>query len=107
MLRIWLRERLRLRRADIRTRRSTRMASTLPFRVLAAPRASPDWAARAAVMASWGSDLPRLRRRWRFGRSTSTTAMPSREKMSRQAGPIGAGALDADQLDVPEGPQPA
>ncbi len=37
---------------------SALMASTFPSRVLAAPQARPDIAARAASMASSGSDLP-------------------------------------------------
>ena len=72
-LRIWLRAWVRPLRAEARATRKTRMDSTFPSLVLASPAASPDWAARAAVMASWGSDLPLSRRRWRFGRSTSTT----------------------------------
>ena len=54
-----------------------RMASTLPSRVLPAPWARPDSAARAASTASAGSDLPVRRRAWRLGRSTSTTATPT------------------------------
>ena len=73
-LRIWLMAWVRLLRAEERATRSTRMASTFPSLVLADPVASPPWAARAAAMASSGSDLPLRRRRWRLGRSTSTTA---------------------------------
>jgi hypothetical protein len=62
-LRIWLIAWVRLLRADERATRKTRMASTLPFLVFAAPLASPPWAARAAEMASSGSDLPLRRRR--------------------------------------------
>ena len=50
---------------------------TFPSLVLASPAASPEIAARAAEMASWGSDLPLRRRRWRLGRSTSTTRIRS------------------------------
>lgn len=53
------------------------LASTLPSRVLPAPCARPDSAARAASTASAGSDLPVRRRAWRLGRSTSTTLTPS------------------------------
>ena len=74
-LRIWLRAWVRLPLAERRATRSTRMASTFPSLVLADPVASPPWAARAAATASWGSDLPVRRRRWRLGRSTSTTAI--------------------------------
>jgi len=37
---------------------SARIASTAPSRPLGAPRARPDWAARAALTASSGPDLP-------------------------------------------------
>ena len=74
-LRIWLRAWVRLPLAERRATRSTRMASTFPSLVLADPVASPPWADRAAATASWGSDLPVRRWRWRLGRSTSTTAI--------------------------------
>jgi len=54
-----------------------RMASTAPSRPLDAPRARPDWAARAALTASRGSDLPCRRRSCRSERSTSTTWTPA------------------------------
>ena len=72
-LRIWLSAWVRPLRAEARATRKTRMDSTFPSLVLASPQASPERAARAAEMASWGSDLPLRRRRWRLGRSTSTT----------------------------------
>jgi hypothetical protein len=56
---------------------SARIASTAPSRPLGAPRARPDCAARAALTASSGSDLPARRRSWRSERSTSTTRMPA------------------------------
>ena len=56
---------------------SARMASTAPSRPLEAPRARPDWAARAALTASSGSDLPWRRRSCRSDRSTSTTRTPA------------------------------
>ena len=56
---------------------SARIASTAPSRPLGPPRARPDWAARAALTASSGSDLPCRRRSWRSERSTSTTRMPA------------------------------
>src|SRR5260370_13781454 len=48
-------------RAEALATRKTRSDSTFPSLVLASPEASPERAARAAEMASWGSDLP-LRR---------------------------------------------
>jgi hypothetical protein len=75
-LRSWLRARTRSLRALERATRSTRMDSTLPFRVLARLLARPDSAARAASTASRGSDFPARRRSCRLGRSTSTTRMP-------------------------------
>ena len=71
--RIWLSAWVRPLRAEVR--QPVKPAWTRRFRpcVLASPDASPERAARAAEMASWGSDLPLRRRRWRLGRSTSTT----------------------------------
>ena len=48
-----------------------------PVPALRCPRARPDWAARAALTASSGSDLPCRRRSWRSERSTSTTRTPA------------------------------
>ena len=79
-LRIWLMAWVRLRRAEDRATRNTRMASTFPVLVLADPLASPPCAARAAATASSGSDLPWRRRLWRLGRSTSTTEIPWRSR---------------------------
>ena len=62
-LRIWLRACVRPLRAEDLATRKTRMDSTFPSLVLASPAASPDKAARAAEMASSGSDLPLSRRR--------------------------------------------
>ena len=56
---------------------SARIASTAPSRPFGAPRARPDWAARAALTASSGSDLPCRRRSCRSDRSTSTTRTPA------------------------------
>ena len=71
-LRIWLSAWVRPLRAEDLATRKTRMDSTFPSLVLASP-ALAQRAAQAAEMASWGSDLPLRRRRWRLGRSTSTT----------------------------------
>ena len=69
--------------------------------------ASPHWAARAAVIASCGSDLPRRRRRCRFGRSTSTTGDVVGVEVAGEAGAVAAGALDAGQLELTERTGPA
>ncbi len=53
-LMVWVRSLVALRLATI----SARIASTAPSRPLGAPRARPDCAARAALTASSGSDLP-------------------------------------------------
>jgi hypothetical protein len=53
-LMVWVRSPAALRLATI----SARVASTWPSRPLGAPRARPDCAARAALTASSGSDLP-------------------------------------------------
>ena len=57
-------------------------------------------------MASWGSDFPLSRRRWRLGRSTSTTLHPLGLEMTGQPGSIGPSPFDADQLDRAEVAQP-
>ena len=64
--RIWLRVLMRTSRAERLVTTKALIASTFPSRVLAAPLAQPDWAVRAASMASAVSDLPRARRAWRF-----------------------------------------
>ena len=86
---------------------SARIASTAPSRPFGAPRARPDCAARAALTASSGSDLPWRRRSCRSARSTSTTRTPGRGEVPGQAGAVAAGALDADQAHGPEPAQPA
>ena len=55
---VWTRSERALRLATI----SARIASTAPSRPFGAPAARPDWAARAALTASSGSDLPCRRR---------------------------------------------
>ena len=78
------------------------MDLTFPSLVLASPQASPDCAAWAAAMASWGSDLPLSRRRWRLGRSTSTTRTRSDWEVAGQPRTIGTGPFDAHQLERAE-----
>ena len=58
----WLIVRVRSRMAPRLATISARIASTAPSRPFGAPRARPDWAARAALTASRGSDLPCRRR---------------------------------------------
>ena len=65
--RIWLIARVRSPRAERLATINARMASTVPSRPLGAPLALPDWAARAALTASRGSDLPGRRRSCRSG----------------------------------------
>ena len=69
----WLSAAVRALTAPRRATRSARIASTGPVRVFGVPAACPDRAARAAAIASIGSDLPLARRVLRSGRSTSTT----------------------------------
>jgi hypothetical protein len=57
---------------------SALLASTFASRVLAAPQARPDIAARAASMASSGSDLPARRRAWRSRHCVSRSVLPGR-----------------------------
>src|ERR1039457_627583 len=96
----WVRSERALRLATI----STRTASTAPSRPFGAPRARPDCAARAALTASRGSDLPCRRRSCRSERSTSTTRTPA--LVTCRAGAVAAGPLDPDQADRPEPAQP-
>jgi len=72
-LMVWVRSPAALRLATI----SARIASTAPSRPLDAPRARPDWAARAALTASSESDLPWRRRSCRSERPASTTRTPA------------------------------
>jgi hypothetical protein len=56
---------------------NVRIASTWPSRPFEPPVALPDWAARAALTASSGSDFPCRRRAERSDRLTSTTLTPA------------------------------
>jgi hypothetical protein len=80
---VWVRSAAALRLTTI----SARMASTVPSRPLGAPRARPDWAARAALTESSGSDLPCRRRSWRSERSTSTMRTPAPAVVTWRARP--------------------
>src|SRR5258706_16110650 len=79
----WVRSERGLRLATI----SARIASTAPSRPFGAPRALPDWAARAALTASSGSDLPWRRRSCRSDRSTSTTRTPAADMWRARPAP--------------------
>src|SRR5271165_4760507 len=107
--RIWTMAFTRAWRAERLATTSTRMASTPPSLDLHAPAARPLMTARAASTASRGSDLPWLRRAWRFGRLTSTTSTPLRRRNRASptpyepvqqrlvAGGIGVEGLGADE----------
>lgn len=60
--RIWFSAAILASRAERRATTNARIASMLPSRLLGWPAARPDSAARAASIASAGSDLPVLRR---------------------------------------------
>src|SRR5215211_5111668 len=64
--------------AERRAARRALIISTQPSPLLGTPDASPAKTARAALSASERSDLTLRRelRRWRFGRSTSSTSIP-------------------------------
>ncbi len=82
---------------------SARIASTAPSQPFSAPRGRPDWAARAALTASSGSDLPCLR--CPGGRSG---LLPQSDgglsDVTGQTRAVAAGPFDADQGDDPHLP---
>ena len=86
---------------------SARIASTAPSRPFGAPRARPDCAARAALTASSGPDLPCRRRSWRSERPASTTRTPAPGDVPGQASAVAAGPLDPGQAHRPGSAQPA
>ena len=101
-LMVWVRSARALRLATI----SARIASTAPSRPFGAPRARPDWAARAALMHPAGRTCP-------AGAGPGGRSGPPRRPGCRprdvagQACAVAAGALDPDQGDGPEPAQPA
>ncbi len=105
-LRIWLSAWVRPLRADALATRNTRMDSTFPSLLLASPAASPERAARAAVMASWGSDLPFAPAALSVGTVDFDDADPFGLEMTGEPGSIGPSPFDADQLDEAEVAQP-
>jgi hypothetical protein len=86
---------------------SARIASTAPSRTFGAPQARPDCAARAALTASSGSDLPCRRRSCRSERSTPADPDARRGDVAGQSGAVTASPFDADQGDGAEPAQPA
>jgi hypothetical protein len=112
--RIWLRVLILVDRALRLATPNALIASTLPSLDLPAPWARPDSAARAASIASAGSDLPVRRRACRLGRSTSTTSTPAlrnrranpgnraeRSQPAHQLVVAGAGGLEALHAQQP------
>ena len=99
---VWVRSERALRLATI----SARIASTVPSRPFGAPRARPDCAARAALTASSGSDLPCPAPvlAVRAVHLHHPDAGPG--DVAGQASAVAAGALDPDQADGPEPAQP-
>ena len=85
---------------------NARIASTLPSPCFAMPDARPDSAARAASIASTGSDLPCIRRTWRFGAINLDHHETPRSQIARQARAIRAGALDTNLRDRTKRAQP-
>jgi hypothetical protein len=86
---------------------SARIASTAPSRPFGAPDARPDCAARAALTASSGPGLAVAVPVLPVGPAGLHYPDPVPGEVTGQAGPVAAGALDADQGDVPELPEPA
>ncbi len=105
-LRIWFMAWLRALRAEDRATRSTRMASTLPFLVLASPLASPDCAARAAATASSGSDFSPPPAALAVGPVDFDHGDALVVEEAGQPGAVGTGALDTHQLDHAERAEP-
>ena len=106
-LRIWLMAWVRLLRAEQRATRSTRMASTFPSLVLADPVASPPWAARAAATASCGVGLALAPAALAVGPVDFDHRDALGMQVPGESGPVAAGPFDADELEGPEGLQPA
>src|SRR6266566_8216561 len=100
---VWVRSARALRLATI----SARIASTEPSRPFGAPRARPDCAARAALTASRGPGLALPAPVLAVGAVDLDDPDAGGGDVAGQAGPVAAGALDADQADGPEPAQPA
>src|SRR6516225_9651903 len=100
---VWVRSLRALRLATI----SARIASTAPSRPRGLPRARPDWAARAALIASSRSDLPLPAPLLPVRPVYFDDPDASGSDMAGQARAIAASPFDADQGDGPESRQPA
>jgi hypothetical protein len=86
---------------------SARTASTAPSRPFGAPRARPDWAARAALTASSGPGLALPAPVLAVGTVDLDDPDAGRGDVAGQAGAVAAGPLDPGQADSPEPAQPA
>jgi hypothetical protein len=86
---------------------SARTASTAPSRPFGAPRARPDWAARAALTASSGPGLALPAAVLPAGPAGLHDPDAGCGDVAGQPGAVAAGALDPDQGDDPEPAQPA
>ena len=98
----WMRSPAALRLAAIRAR----IASTAPSRPPGAPRARPGRAARAALTASSGPDLPWRRRSCRRNGGLHDPDT-SRGDAAGQAGAVAAATFDPGQGDGPGPARPA
>ena len=100
---VWVRSERALRPSAI----SARIASTAPSRPLGAPRARPDWAARAALTASSGSDLPGPAAVLAVRTARLHDPDASRGDTTGQARAVTAGPFDPGQAGGPEPAQPS
>jgi len=100
---VWVRSARALRLAPI----NARMASTAPSRPFGAPRARPDWAARAALTASSGPGLALPAPVLAVAAVHFHDPDTGGGDVAGQPGAVAAGALDPGQADGPEPAQPA
>src|SRR5207248_1859095 len=92
---VWVRSARALRLAAI----SARIASTAPSRPFGAPRARPDWAARAALTASSGPGLALPAPVLPAGAVDPGDPDAGGRQVPGKAGAVAAGAFDAGQAD--------
>jgi hypothetical protein len=100
---VWVRSPAALRLATV----SARIASTAPSRPLGAPRARPDWAARAALTASSGPGLALAAAVLAVRAVHFDDPDAGGRHVAGQARAVAAGPLDPDQADRAEPAQPA
>ena len=105
--RIWFRVMILAGRADRPATTSARIASTFPSRVLAAPLARPDSAARAASMASSGPGLAGPAARLPARPVHPGHGYPGRPQVTGQSRAVRAGAFHAGPGHRPGPGQPA